>query len=1022
MAFLLLSLLLSLFTAAGAQTCPTGSLTLSSQAQIDAFPTDYPGIVEYEAAELVASSFFQKRGFYNIGVKPTLAYQATLTRSNVQDGESKDTPLFYAFNNGGNGYVIIAASYYVEPILAYSKERAFDYQSASPGAKYWLKKYEKQIAWIIQNKNVEARKEINAKWDQWLGYEATADDLLAVVDCNDESYLLRTTWSQGQYYNSMCPEGPEVGYNDGHALVGCVALAMGQVMKYWNYPASGTGSVNYQHVDYGMISADFGATNYQWWNMPNSLNNYNNSISTLLSHCGISVYMDYGPDVSGAYTLISGSSPGSAQAAYSTYFNYQSPTPYERAGHTDSEWSNLIIAEMNAGRPVQYEALDNFAWPWQSDAAGRHSFVIDGYNSDDNTFHINWGWGGSSDGWYLINDLTPGNYNFDDDEKMLTNIRPNFTIPDGNDDDFQNATYIGGTSINLSGELTPGDSDWYSFDYNGSTYYFELIGEGFYAVDFSITGNVVNIETLPLHGKATTEVILYDTDGITEFGRDAGSGQYCSFSILSYSFPQETPVTCTSLITPSTTSNVDVNTVFQWSQVQEATSYQLTIGTTPGSGDLYNEILSQNSFSPPNELPYGATLYINVRPFNSQNSATGCQEIILTTEPVPIPDITCTNLITPLNNANDVSINASLSWADVPGATGYYISVIGSQTGFILDNVDLVYGNSYYELPEPLPYGEVISVTITPYNQNEVAVNCPTETFTTEAAPPTCSDGIQNGDETGVDCGGVLCDPCITFTPFLTTWKTDNPGSSCSSCITIPTTGIGYSYDIDWENDGIWDDFGVTGNITHDYGVAGTFQVAIRGDFPRIYFYGGGDYRKIISVDQWGDIAWASMEYAFFECNNLAGQAVDVPDLSNVTDMSNMLYGAESFNQNIGNWDVSNVTNMFGMFWRAESFNQDISNWDVSNVTNMFGIFGHLDSFDQDLGSWDVSSCANMGFMFYGAESFNQDLSSWDVSNVTDMRSMFLNAGLFNQNLGDWDISNVTDMKDMLNNSGGSVH
>ena len=130
------------------------------------------------------------------------------------------------------------------------------------------------------------------------------------------------------------------------------------------------------------------------------------------------------------------------------------------------------------------------------------------------------------------------------------------------------------------------------------------------------------------------------------------------------------------------------------------------------------------------------------------------------------------------------------------------------------------------------------------------------------------------------------------FVPFVTTWQTNNPGTSNSTSITIPTTGSGYNYDVDWNNDGTFDQFGITGNVTHDYGTAGTYTVAIRGDFPRIYFNNTGDRQKILSVDQWGSVAWESMESAFFGCSNLSIWASDAPDLSMVSDMSNMFYGA----------------------------------------------------------------------------------------------------------------------------------
>jgi surface protein len=252
---------------------------------------------------------------------------------------------------------------------------------------------------------------------------------------------------------------------------------------------------------------------------------------------------------------------------------------------------------------------------------------------------------------------------------------------------------------------------------------------------------------------------------------------------------------------------------------------------------------------------------------------------------------------------------------------------------------------------------------------------------------------------------------------FITTWKTDNPGTSNNTSITIPTTGGGYSYDVDWNNDGAFDDFGVTGNITHDYGAPGNYMVAIRGTFPRIYFNNGGDKEKILSIDQWGSIAWTSMNSAFFGCSNLNGNATDIPDLSSVTDMSNMFFYASSFNQDIGGWNVSNVTNMSSMFNNASAFNQDIGNWNVSNVTNMSYMFLVASSFNQDIGGWNVSNVTRMDWMFYDASSFNQDIRNWNVSNVTNMYTMFYNASAFNQDIGVWDVSNVTNMQFMFNNA-----
>ncbi|MCW5912257.1 MAG: BspA family leucine-rich repeat surface protein [Cyclobacteriaceae bacterium] len=286
--------------------------------------------------------------------------------------------------------------------------------------------------------------------------------------------------------------------------------------------------------------------------------------------------------------------------------------------------------------------------------------------------------------------------------------------------------------------------------------------------------------------------------------------------------------------------------------------------------------------------------------------------------------------------------------------------------------------------------------------------------------------------------------------PFITTWKTDNPGVSANNQIIIPTTGIGYNYNIYWERVGNSAINGTltnqTGNATITFPSVGTYRVEISGNFPRVYFNNSGDRQKILTIEQWGSITWTSMGHAFNGCTHLTVPATDVPDLSNVTYMGFMFWDATSFNQDIGAWDVSNVTNMLFMFTGATSFNQDISGWNVNNVMNMQSMFQNATSFNQDIGGWDVSSVMSMSAMFDGATSFNQDISAWNVSsiiymdfmfrnatsfnrniggwnvgNVTNMNEMFWNATSFNQNIGDWDVSNVTLMSGMLSNSGLST-
>ena len=252
---------------------------------------------------------------------------------------------------------------------------------------------------------------------------------------------------------------------------------------------------------------------------------------------------------------------------------------------------------------------------------------------------------------------------------------------------------------------------------------------------------------------------------------------------------------------------------------------------------------------------------------------------------------------------------------------------------------------------------------------------------------------------------------------FVTVWRSDAPGDTAR----IPTAGVGYEYVVSWVrlDDPAVQVAKVTGPVTGDAVVefedAGRYEIRITGSFPRIHFNNDGDVLRILSIRQWGDIKWTSMANAFYGAANLEYEATDVPDLSNVTDMSGMFRDAAKFNGNLDGWDVSKVANMRDMFRGATSFQgHGLSRWQVGNVTDMSGMFAAAEAFNENIGSWDVSKVTDMSETFAGAVRFNQNIGGWNVSNVTDMSQMFLNALMFNQPIGKWDVSRVTDMTEML--------
>lgn len=260
-------------------------------------------------------------------------------------------------------------------------------------------------------------------------------------------------------------------------------------------------------------------------------------------------------------------------------------------------------------------------------------------------------------------------------------------------------------------------------------------------------------------------------------------------------------------------------------------------------------------------------------------------------------------------------------------------------------------------------------------------------------------------------------------THFVTTWKTDNPGFSNDSAIYLEVdSAFSYNFDIDWNNDGIFDTLNVSENILIQYSSPGTYTIRIKGIFPAFYFeayrfmpnVSPRDQKKIVSIDQWGTNSWQSLYQAFMDCQNVICTATDAPDLTNINSLGSMFSGATSFNGDLSTWDVSTIIDMSYLFEAANNFNGNVSNWDVSNVVDMRGMFLNDTSFNQDISGWDVSSVRNMEFMLSGAISFNQNISAWDVTAATVLSNMFDRANSFNQDISQWDISNARNIGQMF--------
>lgn len=333
--------------------------------------------VSLQTAQRVAETFWQKN--LPAGAEQSLAKASVIEGTGFQQ--------FYIFDMGsGQGFVIVSADDCAYPVLGYSMEHPAGEMGTN--VRFWLNQYEQEIAYLV-GEETPANDYIAEQWRSLM--EGTWQPPKGTKSV---SPLLSTTWDQSPYYNNLCPTGTPAG---------CTAIAVAQVMKFWNHPAIGTGSHSYACGNYGTLSADFGSTTYDWDNMPTQLVSSSSStqklaVATLCYHVGVAMNMDYAPDGSGA-PLLGGANSYCAKNALVNFFGYRSTLQgVYKSSYTDAQWIQLLKDELDAGRPIPYAGFDP--------SAG-HAFVFHGYNSSSQ-FRVNWGWGGYYDGYFSMGALNPG--------------------------------------------------------------------------------------------------------------------------------------------------------------------------------------------------------------------------------------------------------------------------------------------------------------------------------------------------------------------------------------------------------------------------------------------------------------------------------------------------------------------------------------------------------------------------------------------------------------------------------------
>jgi len=221
--------------------------------------------------------------------------------------------------------------------------------------------------------------------------------------------LQTTVWGEGCLYNYQCPADTSAHGTCLHVPAGSGAIAMAQLMKYYGYPAHGTGEHGYTHPVYGIQYANFGATNYNWAAMPDSLVSVNDELSTLIYQCGIAQEMNFASQVST-------STPESLDSALHRYFSFPAGTWKNREDTLAAGWWEMIRGEIAASRPVILYGTDSLG-------TNARFFICDGFDGDGR-FHINWGWGGIYNGYFSPDSLTPAGSNFNYRLQALMGLDP----------------------------------------------------------------------------------------------------------------------------------------------------------------------------------------------------------------------------------------------------------------------------------------------------------------------------------------------------------------------------------------------------------------------------------------------------------------------------------------------------------------------------------------------------------------------------------------------------------------------
>jgi len=377
--------------------------------------------VSPETAKQVAEAQVRSQIQFRSAQIPELNLVYVETTGSKTIGAPSDV-VYYVFNAGNQGFVIVSGDDIAVPVLGYSDEGAYDPENLPPNFVYYLGCLADEINWAITN-NLPQSEKAKEQWEALLS--GTVATLRAATSVSPMLDIEGIKWNQGAPYNNECPlDGTS------RSVTGCAATAMAQIMRYHKYPAKGNGIIpEYFAAKLGVNIGPVNIDNhyYIWENMlpqyssPTSgTTEQRAAVAYLMYHCGASAQMNYSAAESGATTRNIG-------IGLLNHFDYdQSMLLKRRAFYLNSDWENLLLEEINNGRPVYYAGYNTY-----NGSTSGHAFVCDGYN-DSGEFHFNWGWGGLYNGYFITTVLNPGTGGigsgpgtYNEDQEIFINYKPN---------------------------------------------------------------------------------------------------------------------------------------------------------------------------------------------------------------------------------------------------------------------------------------------------------------------------------------------------------------------------------------------------------------------------------------------------------------------------------------------------------------------------------------------------------------------------------------------------------------------